>query len=221
MKQLLLKLSVSAVLALSLCTGISEAAVSPYDKAVNTYLADEYEKALPMFQALAKTDPKNPKVHYYLALCYQMQDDVKKAVDEYNLALKEVKDPAFKEILEARLRKAQLRAGMPVSAAEAPKSAQKSKAPVRKVIWFSTNWCGVCKRFEPSWNEVKSKFAGKVVFEHLNAEDPANWKAVEAYKPKAYPTLVYLDAKNNVIDNGPDAPSIDVFSKRLKDYGAK
>jgi hypothetical protein len=33
----------------------------------------------------------------------------------------------------------------------------------------------------------KTKFARKLDFVHLNAEDPVNWKIVEKYRPKAYP----------------------------------
>ena len=196
-------------------------AANNYDQAVATYLHNDYKKALPSFQALSKNDPKNAKVHYYLALCYQQLDDDKNAAAEYQLALDNNKDTAFKEIIDERLSRTKRRLSHAGSKAEAPAPEIKKHDPVHKVIWFSTNWCSTCKKFEPSWEKGKTAFAGKLEFEHLNAEDPSNWKTVEKYRPKAYPTLVYLDAKNKVIQNFADAPAPDDFIKYLKELGAK
>jgi thioredoxin-like negative regulator of GroEL len=196
------------------------AADSNYDKAVATYLGNDYKKALPMFQAVSKSDPKNAKVHYYLALCHQGLDDDKNAAAEYQLALDNNKDSSFKEIIDERLARTKRRLAHAKAADEAPAPEAKKHDPVHKVIWFSTNWCSTCKRFEPSWEKGKTAFKGKLDFQHLNAEDPANWKVVEKYRPKAYPTLVFLDSKDKVIQNYADAPEADAFIKHLKELGA-
>lgn len=193
-----------------------------FDKAVATYLKDDYKASLPLFQAVAKSDPKYPKVHYYLALCYQQLDDDKNAATEYEQSLAQSKDPAFKEIVAERLLRTKRRLGL------APKQSSEDKAPalgkhdpVKKVIWFSTNWCSHCKKFNTAWEAGKEKFTGKLNFEHVNAEDPSAWKTVETYKPKAYPTLVYLDAKNKIIENFAAAPTTDEFIKHLQELGAQ
>lgn len=195
---------------------------SAYQQGVNAYLKDDYKAALPHFKDAEKADSKNPKVHYYLALCYQQTDDDKNAAAEYELALSNSKDAAFKEIVAERLLRTKRRLGTaPKATSEesAPKLAKHQ--PVQKVIWFSTNWCSHCKKFSSAWEDAKTKFNGKLSFEHLNAEDPSAWKEVQVYRPKAYPTLVYLDAKNKIIENFAAAPSSEEFIKHLEDLGAK
>lgn len=211
-------------LCISACLGFvalaANASSADYDKAVATYLEDKYEQAKGMFESLSKTEPKNDKVHYYLALCYQQLDNDKDAAEQYRLSLKQTKDPAFKEIIQERLRRTERRLSHGKAAPEQLTPVLKKHQPLAKVIWFSTNWCGTCKRFEPSWDAATKKFDGKITFSHLNAEDPANYKEVEKYRPKAYPTLVYLDGKNKVIENNADAPKPANFEKHLQDLSA-
>lgn len=194
---------------------------SGMDAAVNLYLAGKYEEALPKLDALAKSQPTNDKVHYYKALCLQRVEKYKEAVDEYNLALKNCKDSAFEEILKARLAKAEMHLGKSPSSpvSYAPVLAAKH-GPLQRVIYFSTNWCPTCKGFSPVFDSVKTKYT-KVKFDHLNAEDPASWKEVQKYKPKGYPTLVYIDDKGTVIQSGPDSPGTAGFTKLLDKYGGK
>ncbi len=205
----------------SICICLSAGALqSDYEKAVSSYLHDDYKAALPLFEKYAKENAADPKVHYYLALCYQQLDNDSQAAKQYELALKESKDDAFNEIVKERLRRTQRRLGLVKSTDEetAPKIAEHQ--PVAKVIWFSTNWCSHCKKFASAWDKGKSRFKDSIAFEHYNAEDPEAWKQVEIYRPKAYPTLVYLDGKNNVIENHADAPSSEEFIKHLQDLGA-
>ena len=217
----------SSILALSALTILisgaangANSSTSKFDQAVAVYLTNDYAKALPLFQALEKTEAKNANVHYYIALCGQQLDNDKLAAEEYKSALAKSKDPAFKEIIQERLARTERRLGKLKAQAEAsPPPLQKHDA-VKKIIWFSTNWCSTCKRFEPAWEMGKTKFAGKLNFVHLNAEDPANWKIVEKYRPKAYPTLVFLDGKDNVIRNYADAPEGKVFVAQLEEMGA-
>lgn len=195
---------------------------SPYDQAVNSYLKEDYKDALERFKSLAKTEANNEKVHYYLALCHQQLDDDKAAVQEYEWVLSHSKDKAFKEIIEERLLRTKRRLGLAKASKEEEKPAQLAKhEPVKKVIWFSTNWCSHCKKFAGSWEAGKKKFSKTIDFEHYNAEAPSDFKMVQKYKPKAYPTLVYLDGQNKVLENFADAPEADKFIQHLKELGAK
>lgn len=197
----------------------SAAASSPtFSQAVSAYLSEDYSKALTLFQALAKRNPTDSKVHYYLAICHVRLKDKDKGATEYQWILKNSKDEALKEIVTARLLriKPELKDTLKVKDV---KLAEKH-GPVRKVILFSTAWCPTCKEFEPTWEKTKAKLGSKIQFVHLNAEDAAAWKEVALYTPRAYPTIVYLDAKGNVIENKPDAPSAGQFLSILKKYGS-
>lgn len=200
-------------------TGIAEAAgkSDTYDRAVAAYLSDKYAEALPLFQSAAKADTKNPRVHYYLALCYQQLDKDQNAAEEYAAAIANSRDPAFKEILEERLLRTKRRLGQAQAAKEeAAGSLSANHGPLKKVILFSTNWCSHCRKFKGAWEEAQNKLRSRIKFEHYNAEDPSAYKMVQKYRPKAYPTLVYLDSKNKVIENHADAPKSDEFIKKLQ-----
>ncbi len=195
----------------------ADAASSPtFSQAVSAYLSEDYSKALGLFQSLAKTNPTDSKVHYYLAICHVRLKDKDKGAAEYQWILKNSKDEALKEIVTARLLriKPELKGTLKVKDAKLAKK----HGPVRKVILFSTVWCPTCKEFEPTWEKTKAKLASKIQFVHLNAEDAAAWREVELYTPRAYPTLVYLDARGNVIENKADAPSAAQFLSILKKY---
>jgi thioredoxin-like negative regulator of GroEL len=207
----------SAVL-ISICAFLpgAQAAQDQFKKAVDIYLKNDFEKALPEFQALNKAQPENEDVHYYLALCYQRLHDNDKAAAEYTWILKNSKDAAFKEIIQERIKRVN---HSKIDAVVTGNTSAKHDA-VSKVILFSTNWCPTCRTFEPTWDKTAAKFKGSIVFEHLNAEDPSNKKSVDQYKPKAYPTLVYLDAKGRVIENKADAPMGESFATHLKQLSA-
>jgi thioredoxin-like negative regulator of GroEL len=211
----------AALIAVFCCSMSAVNAGDPkFDQALNTYLKNDYAKALPLFQELAKTQPENVEAHHYLALCYQNLDKDKEAATEYEYVVAHTKNAALKEIIEERLARTKRRLAKTAALPEAAAPEVQKHDPVKKVIWFSTNWCSTCKHFAPSWEKGKEKFQGSISFEHLNAEDPANSKEVNLYRPKAYPTLVYLDAKNNVIQKYADAPEAADFIKHLQELGA-
>lgn len=197
------------------------AAVSPaeFNKAVSIYLREDYEGALSKFQAMVKADPNNAQVHYYVALCNIRTGNRDAGATEYQWILKNSKDEALKEIVTARLLRLRPDLASQLKVKDAQVDAK--PGPVKKVIFFSTTWCPTCKEFEKTWDKARVKLGSKVKFAHLNAEDAANWKEVELYRPKAYPTLVYLDEKNHVIENNAGAPVGQQFSNHLLSLGAK
>ncbi len=198
---------------------VASASDAEFNAAVGLYLKNNFDEALPKFQAMEKSEPKNENIRYYEALCYQRIGEKGKAADEYSWILKNSKNAAFKEIIRERIKR--VSPSFSEKGSEPAVAEKLSQGPVRKVIFFSTNWCSVCRAFDPTWVNTSQTFKGRIKFEHLNAEDPANKALVDRYRPKAYPTLVYLDAKDNVMENGASAPMGESFAKHLKDLGAE
>ena len=60
------------------------------------------------------------------------------------------------------------------------------------VIYFSATYCGWCKAFNPSWNEVKNdpEFKNITFYENINEE---------LFDIQSVPTLVYIDKNKEVI----------------------
>lgn len=209
-----------AVLACCTVTTSFAAADPGFNRAVSTYLRDDYEQALPLFRGIVKNDPNNAMAHYYLALCHIRLGDKDNGAKEYLWVIDNTKDAALKEIVQARLLRIRPELASKINYKPTVKTAVKP-GPVSQVIFFSTSWCPTCRSFEPTWEKARVKFAKKIKFEHLNAEDAGNWTSVAKYLPKAYPTLVYLDASGNVIENGPGAPVGPAFASHLMQLGAK
>lgn len=217
-KGILFKMAVAITL-LSCASGAFAAADPQFNKAVSIYLREDFAQALPLFKALLKKEPDNSMLHYYLALCYVRTGEKDLGVEEYRWIIKNTKDQALREIVQARLLRIRPDLASEVNFKDST-ALSKEAGPVSKVILFSTTWCPTCRAFEPAWQKAKLKYGRDIKFLHLNAEDAANWKEVSLYRPKAYPTLVYLDSKDKVIENRPDAPSGPVFIAHLQSLGA-
>lgn len=222
---------VTTALVLAFSQGTA-AAPSAFDQAVQSYKAGRYSQSLAQFQAVSAANPADALSHYYMALCYQGLNQVASATQQYQWVATYSRDPSLRSMAQAGLARlaqysarrtyggAQTAVSSGASSVRGAGSSSVSLAPVRQVLEFYTDWCGVCKQFAPTFEEAKSRFS-QVRFEQLNAEDPANERLVTRYGIKAYPTLVYLDGSGNVIRSQSGAPMGDAFFQTLERMGAR
>jgi len=109
--------------------------------------------------------------------------------------------------------------GAPAAAAvgTAPKVAKKSK--VRKILEFCVANDRSCINFEDTFNSTKAQFSD-IQFVKVNMDDGTNASLASKYNVSAYPTLVYLDDKEKVLDNAMGAPMGDAFADKIKSFNA-
>ncbi|MDZ4836552.1 MAG: thioredoxin family protein [Candidatus Melainabacteria bacterium] len=237
---------VLAALCIGLTVGSASAQTSA--EGVQLYKSGKYGPALEIFEALAKKKPTDTMTHYYIALCSHGMNQTARASQEYQWvvnnsrgALKTAAQNGLDSVTRYKSgRTAQIAAGAAnveakkaaVTATGAAASAAAAKAKTAaaapapkgalkcaKVLEFSTDWCRVCKQFEPAFEAVKNKFSGKVKLETLNAEDSANAALVAKYQVSAYPTLVYLDANGTVLKNQSGCPAdADSFAEEIESF---
>jgi thioredoxin-like negative regulator of GroEL len=53
-------------------------------------------------------------------------------------------------------------------------------------VW--ADWCQICKRMKPGFNQVAEQFEGEIDFLHLNGEENEEW--VERFRVNGYPTIL-------------------------------
>jgi thiol-disulfide isomerase/thioredoxin len=66
-----------------------------------------------------------------------------------------------------------------------------------ELLLFSANWCPICKRAAPEWEEVKNEYKGKtvngytIVFTDVDCtnESPNITKLMDQYKIEGFPTI--------------------------------
>ena len=84
------------------------------------------------------------------------------------------------------------------------------------IVYFWAPWCGHCKLFSPTFDEVASDMAGKARFAKLNCDDQTS--VATQCKVTGTPTIIiYLDGKETdrmVGGQGKDALK-DLINKRL------
>jgi len=216
------KSSSAIVLSLLLSSVLSNpglAAPASFQSAVAHYNAGKYTVALNEFKQFEASYPTNAMSHYYLALCYQSLGDRSNARQEFNLT-SQYGDATLKGYAQKALAflggsgssgngstTGSGAMGSHVAGANftpeqlmAVAHGGAKASQVSEVMEFYTDWCHVCKEFEPVWRAGQAKVSG-VSFRTYNAEDQSNASLVLKYNVKAYPTLVYLDRSGNVLKN--------------------
>lgn len=184
--------------------------LSSYSQAIVDFHAKRYSQALTGFQDTIKTNPTDPMLHYYVALCDGYLNQVDSAIKEYKWVVTNCHDPKISAQAKLGLAQAErykASTGWHQSASPAFSDSAKQDNSVKfasgkmSVIEFNTSWCHVCKRFDPVFDEVKSssKYSSNCKFQRFDAEDPKNIQLVEKYSVRGYPTVIFADSKGDQI----------------------
>ena len=85
----------------------------------------------------------------------------------------------------------------------------KNKTAKVTLIEFSTPYCASCKKLRPELESLQKKYGAKLLVHHLNAEQEASQKHVDAFKVDTAPTFFIYNAKNRLLKrvNGDITPS--------------
>lgn len=67
-----------------------------------------------------------------------------------------------------------------------------SLEPKPKVLDFYADWCKPCQQLKPIVERFKKRYADKIEFVALNADEEENQKLMDQYGVSALPTLVFL-----------------------------
>ncbi len=76
------------------------------------------------------------------------------------------------------------------------------------VVDFYATWCGPCKRFEPTFEQLASLNAGEAIFAKVNVDDLAELASL--YNVMSIPTFVFFDTNGNVVQKVVGADEIKI-----------
>jgi thiol-disulfide isomerase/thioredoxin len=216
---------IGTLVSLLICCASAALAAPSFAQAVADYNAGKYTQALGEFKQFVKAYPTNAQSHYYMALCYQSLGNRTEAKQEFMLTsqygdatLKGYADKALQHMGSASSGSVQSVQSASSASAPAPAAGKtkttmapaanpggSTQTPCSQILEFYTDWCGVCKTFQPSWDVAQSHFRS-VKFQRFNAEDKANAELVQKYEVRGYPTLVFLDGSGNILKNMSGCP---------------
>lgn len=197
----------------------SNSAPASMEQALIDFQAKRYSQALSGFQNVSRSNQRDPLCHYYLALCYQNMNQIALSSKEYQWVAANSRDPKIRSQAQVGLaqmqhyqsaRQTQLASASAssVRSAAAPQISAPAKGAVQfsqgkmKVLEFFTQWCHVCKIFDPVFDQVQSssKYAATCKFQRYDAEDPSNSDLVQRYEVSHYPTVIFADSNGKQID---------------------
>ncbi len=206
---------------------LATAAPAGFDQAVASFKGKQYSQALRQFQAVAQANPRDSSSRYYMGLCCQYMNQLAEAKRHYewvatygDVRLKGMAQTGLDQVSRYQSNRGYAGQGNVTSQASSPAAPTggAARGAVKKILYFYTGWCGVCKKFDPTWTDTQSRFRS-IQFVKLDAEDTGNEKLVKQYGVKAYPTLVYLSGSGQVLSNSSGAPMGENFAKTIESIG--
>lgn len=89
------------------------------------------------------------------------------------------------------------------------------------LIYFRTNWCGYCKKLDKTilLDEQVSTELEKMTL--LKIDGDIRLDLVKKYEIKAYPSFIFLDSNQNLIESFVGSPNKDTFLTKLEQALAK
>ena len=207
------------------------AAPTMQEEALAEYKAGHYGAALQKFVQLEKQYPNSPMIHYYTGLCKQNIGQINDARSEYqwvsehgDVQLKGLAATGLSNLGKYSTTVAGNGAVPSAPAAKAPAKAMASaaaagKPKVKTILQFVASWDRGCTIFQPVFEETKGQFKD-IQFVRIDAEDKPD--IAKKYNVNSYPTIVYLDDKDKVMDTATSAySSADVFADKIKQLNSQ
>lgn len=218
---------IAIAFAVLIATGTAASAETAFDAAVRTYKSGNYRAALSQFTALKAQYPGNATVHYYLALCHQGAGHISQAKSEYEWLVANDNSNIGTMAAQALLRlgsagnssagASSSSSSSSTSTSSASTSSPAQRAKVKTILEFYVE-CPNCKRLDPMFSAVQSKFPD-VTFRKIMAEEPANAEIVKRFNVTTHPRLIYLDATGKVLQNNRTFPgSVQSLERQIEQF---
>lgn len=201
------------------------------EQAISAYKGHRYAEAVAQFDAYSKQAAADQATaHYYMGLCYQCLNQVGRAQSEFQWVVANGRDQSLRSYAQTAINQLDVykgQRGYQGQAAAGPKPRAVARAVKSNmarypthgrpmVLDFSTSWCGWCKKMEPTIEAAQSKFAGRIEFQKLDGDDPANQELQSRYGVTGYPCFILVDSQGQFVNKVSGYKEEDAFIEQVE-----
>jgi acylglycerol lipase len=170
-------------------------------RGINNLVAGHYVEAKSILVTLAKQDPKNADVHYWLALTYLKSNQSSLARQEFerSVQLGRGSDSA-KDANTYLLSLSQASPDAGIGQASTPTQPIAKDITLGKptLLAFYAPWCEQSDKLDQWFQQAHATFDDKIRLQKVNVDDESSVPLVQRFKIGPIPTLIFLTADGNI-----------------------
>jgi len=151
---------------------------------------------------LAKQDPKNADVHYWLALAYLKSKQANLARQEFEKSISlgrgsESAKQANSYLLDLSSGQSPDGAKPQAQTAAVPTAADIANGKATVLVFYAP-WCEQSDRLDQWFGQARATFDNRIQLQKVNVDDDASPAMIERFKVGPIPTLIFLTADGTI-----------------------
>ncbi len=188
------------------CNTIGASAVDSLTCGKACIARGQYKRAVSDLQLVVKKSPKSCEGHLLLGQVYCKLKDYNKAKEQLRLAIRVGHGSTNAQKANIEIMKLPQDLIAPkigpdteklVSMLNLPNSQENQSKPT--VIDFYATWCNPCQQLHTTLEKAKTEYGDKINFLRVDVDDAKNQKLLDQYDISPIPTIVYLNARGEVV----------------------
>jgi acylglycerol lipase len=169
---------------------------------INKLVGGHYVEAKSILMTLAKQDPKNADVHYWLALAYLKSKQANLARQEFEKSISlgrgsESAKQANSYLLDLSSGQSPDGAKPQAQTAAVPTAADIANGKATVLVFYAP-WCEQSDRLDQWFGQARATFDNRIQLQKVNVDDDASPAMIERFKVGPIPTLIFLTADGTI-----------------------
>lgn len=166
----------------------------------------QYKRAVSDFQLAVQKSPKSCEGHLLLGQVYCKLKQYRAGKEQLRLAIRYGHGSSNAQKANSDLMKLPQDLVAPRTGPETQKLVSMLDLPGEReatgrptIIDFYATWCNPCQQLHTVLEKAKAEYGDKITFVRVDVDDAKNQQLVDQYEVSPIPTVVYLNARGEVI----------------------